>query len=305
MSEAKNGDQAGSDTPSRGSGQVNMLPHERLTMICLLVFAMCASVALVLVNIFWLFVPAIGVLILFGTGLAILSYFLGNPDDKLTIWGAKLGGASAVLFGLIYFFGDALDRQLGSLQRIRELERTVAEIAERANSETVLEQNVPRRIAGGGLVTLEGVNTLNGWQEGPIVADGDSFRLGHGDHEENRRRPDIELILAYIFDELDIQTHSVSEVRRMPQEKWEGFLRRLSDNQRIRIGRIPFARLTVQTSDGHVVRRTVFKGQQLQVPNRSGRTEAYLCIWRVLDVRERTSNESEVIVLAHSLRPCH
>jgi hypothetical protein len=283
---------------------VNLLPRERLIMICLLVFAFSVGVVLLLLNVFWLFVPAIGVLIVFGTGLAILSYFLGNPDNKLSIRGAKLTGAMAVTFALVYLFGDALDTQLGGLQRIRELERMIAEMTERANGETVLGQHVPRPITGDGRVTLEEINTLNGWQEGDLVADGDSFRLGNGDHAENVDRAEIDQILVHVLGALDIRTPSAAEVRGMSQARWDAFLRSLPANKQIRIGRIPFARLRIQSSDGHVEHATVFSGQQIPVLNNKGRAEAYLCIKRVLDVRERTSNESEVVVLAHSRRPC-
>lgn len=161
----------------------------------------------------------------------------------------------------------------------------------------------PQKIAGGGTVQLQDITSVNGWNEGRIAPSGSGFSIAHGDHRVNRSRPDAARIMTALFRQLDIQ-HPVDQVLQMPQAQWEAFLRDLPDQKRPYLGGIPFAVIEVRANDGTVRRETVFKNDEVQVRDKSGGVESFVCIDRVLDIRERTSNEKEAVMVTHAAGSC-
>lgn len=285
-------------SPRKAKRTVERSGAESIFLGTLIAVAFLIAIAFLLLPAWAIFVPAIGIAFLFGIVVATLAYaFLGSRGhDKVNIRGVQLGGAVAVVAGLVLVTNGPLERQLGVLQRLEELSARAqaaddrARIAEeRANREMIVERGQPIGIAGGGQITLEDVNTLNGLSEGP--------------HRINVGRVDSAHIFATIFSRLDIQ-RSAKEVLSMTEEQWETFLRGLPDGKRLQLGGIPFARLTLQASDGRVQTKTVFKHDVVPVLNQRNQAEGFLCIRRVMDVRERRSGEAEIIVLTSSRERC-
>lgn len=267
-----------------------------LGLIVLLAFA--GAVAFLLMAAYSRFVPAMGISFCFGLAVATLAYaFLGSRGhDQLSWRGFQLGGAAVVVLALIYFTSDPLERQMGVLKRIEDLSKQAqaaeerARVAEeKARQELIVESGATAKITGGGSVRLDSINTLNGWQEGP--------------HAVNQRRPDREYIVDQIVQKLDIPKAS-AELLKMSEADWQAFVAALPDGKRVQLGGIPFARLTIESNDGRKQQKTVFKNDLVPVLNEQNKPEAFLCVRRVLDVRERRSGEPEVIVLTHSRDRC-
>ena len=245
------------------------------------------------------FVPAMGISFCFGLAVATLAYaFLGSKGhDHLSWRGFELGGAAVVVLALIYFTSAPLERQMGVLERLEELSKQAQAAEDRAKAaeekareELLIEVGASADVVGGGRVQLDGINTLNGWREGP--------------HSANKSRPDAGHIFSRLIQKLDLPA-SAPQLAAMDEAEWKRFVEALPDGKRTQLGGIPFARLTITASDGNEQQRTVFKQDVIPVLNESEVAEGYLCIRRVLDVRERRSAEAEVIVLTHSRERCH
>jgi hypothetical protein len=296
MNDQTSDQNADSDVSSADMGRRRPGEAFYLGMIVLLSFA--GAIAFLLMAAYSRFVPAMGISFCFGLAVATLAYaFLGSKShDQLNMRGFQLGGAAVVVIALIYFTSDPLERQMGVLQKVEVLSKEAqaanerARIAEeRASRELIVERGLPQAIAGGGQVGLEDVNTLNGLSEGP--------------HHVNVARANAAHIFETLFRRLDIQS-SAEDALSMSEEQWQAFLKGLPDGKRLQLGGIPFARMTIQASDGRIQTVTAFKHDVLTVLGQNDRPEAFLCIRRVMDVRERRSDEAEIVVLAHSRERC-
>lgn len=278
------------------SQYVHFTPGDKRFLAGIIIGSLLVSIGFVLgTTVFRYGFPATVVAFLLGLALATLSYaYLGGVrGNEVRIGGIKLVGTVAVVVAILYFLPGPLRSEMHDIDLIekgRNAEALIKAADERANRQLVVERNVPQPIIGGGRIQLEDVNTLNGWNEGP--------------HAENQRRPDRDFIFRKLFQRLDIQ-RPVAEVIGMTEQQWQGFLTELPQGKRLQLGGIPFATLTVQASDGRSHRMIVFKNDaNLPVVNRGNQTEAFLCIRRVMDVRERRSDEPEIIVLTHSRERC-
>lgn len=256
------------------------------------------AVGLLLLPAWEIFVPAIGISFVFGISVATLAYgFLGSQGHDAFKWRyAQLGGATAAVAILVLISNGPLDRQLRLIERLQDMtakaqaaEDRAKAAEEKANRELVVERGSTQALVGGGQIELEDINTLNGWNEGP--------------HSENKQRPDRVHTFEKIFRKLDIPV-SAQEALAMDEAQWREFVARLPQGKRTQLGGIPFARVNIQSSDGK--KRTViaFKKDAITVRNKQNQVEAYVCIRRVLDVRERRSDEPEIIVLTHSRDRC-
>lgn len=284
--------------PKKAKRKPDRSRGEAVYLGALTAIAFLAAVGFLLLTAWAIFVPAMGIAFLFGIVVATLAYaFLGSKGhDEVRIRGVQLGGAVAVVAGLVLITNGPLERQLDLLQRLEETTARArageerARIAEeRANRELIVERGLPQAIVSGGQIALEDVNSLNGLSEGP--------------HRVNVGRVDAAHVFETLFRRLDIQA-SAAQALAMTEDQWQDFLRGLPDGKRLQLGGIPFARLTIQASDGTMQTRTVFKHDVVPVLNQRGQAEAYLCIRRVLDVRERRSDEAEIVVLTHSRVRC-
>lgn len=260
--------------------------------------AFIVAVGFLLMAAWSIFIPAMGIAFLFGIVVATLGYaFLGGKGhDRLDIRGIQLTGAVAVVGALMLLANGPLERQLDLLRRLegfraqaRSAEERARIAEERAGRELIVAYRLPEPILGGGQVRLDGINSLNGLSEGP--------------HRVNVGRVDAAHIFTTLFDRLDIQGNA-ADAMAMTEDQWRAFLRALPDGKRLQLAGIPFARLAIQSSDGRMDTRTVFKHDVVPVLDRRGRPEAFLCIGRVMDVRERRSDESEIVVLTQSRDRC-
>jgi hypothetical protein len=295
VSDSRNTDR-GQHIPDAASPKRSLGESFYLGLLVVLSFA--GAVAFLLMAAYARFVPATGIAFCFAIAIATLAYaFLGSKgSDQLNWRGLQLGGATAVVLAIIYFTSAPLERQMRVLERLEELSREAEAATERARlaeekarQELIVEGGASAEITGGGHVRLEDINTLNGWREGP--------------HAVNQNRPDRAFIFERIVARLDLPRQP-ADLIAMSETQWKAFVESLPTVKRMQVGGIPFARLSVQASDGRVQQRTVFKRDVIPVLNRQNVTEAYLCVRRVLDVRERRSDEAEVIVLTHSRTRC-
>lgn len=272
--------------------------NETIILAAITLFALgFATVAMILPS--WeVFVPAVGISFFCGIALATLAFtFLGGKtSDKVEIRGIQLSGAVAVVVALILVTNDPFERQIGLLERLQEMTKKVSDAENKAKAaeevsrrELIVERGSNMGIVSGGQVELDDVNTLNGWGEGP--------------HTENKQRANAAIILARLFRRLDIQNPPAA-VLAMDEAGWQNFLASLPAGKRLQLGGIPFARIKIYSSDGRPQERLVFKKDVIPVLNKKDDVEAFLCIRRILDVRERRSDEPEVIVLTHSRKRC-
>ncbi len=238
-----------------------------------------------------IFVPAMGISFLFGLTVATLAYaFLGaRGHDHVKIRGIQLAGAVAVVVALMLLINKPLEQQFDLQRQLAQAKTDRAALQRQIDSAKIIEKNITRRIGQGSRISLLDVNTLNGWEEGP--------------HSENLSRPEGEKIFTDLFQRLDIQV-PFSTVRNMTDEQWTVFLSRLPNGKRMQIGGIPFAKLRSTSSDGQVEQHVVLKGQMFPILDREGKVETYVCMGRILDVRERRSGEPEIVVISHSVEPC-
>jgi hypothetical protein len=248
----------------------------------LIVGALSAGIIFLALTAWSIFMPPMGIALLFGIVVATLAYaFLGaKGDDKFGFRAIQVAGAAAVVLAVVWVSNEALERQFKLSERVEELNRHLL-------IDTTMH---PTGIVGGGSVKLVGINTLNGWKESK-------------DHQEDVRRPDARFIFKHLFATLDID-ETVEAALKMSDDEWQTFLSELADGKRLQIGGIAFATVRVRSSDGLEKTVTMFKEDQVPVTNRSGVTEACLTAVRVLDVRERRSGEAEVLVLNQDRGPC-
>ena len=283
---------------SKRSPKIDRTRNESIYLGLVTLLAIAVAILLLLLSAWSIFVPAIGISFLFGIAVATLAYtFLGGGGgDSIAIRGVQVSGATAVVVALILFTNGPLERQIGTLEQIEKLSRAAQAAEDRAKEAEdaarrvlIVERGTSEPIVGGGQVGLEDISTLNGWKEGP--------------HSENKKRPNVGPIIDDLFARLDIHRSS-AEILQMSDEEWIRFLESLGDGQRFFVGGVPFARLALQASDGNRQERTVFKKDSVPIVNKRGQIEAFLCIKRILDVRERTSQEPEIVVLSHSRGRC-
>ena len=272
--------------------------NETIYLAGITLLALIVAIAFLVLPSWAIFVPAVGISFFCGIGLATLAYtFLGGKgSDKLSIRGIQLTGAAAVVLALIFLTNDPLERQLGMLDRLQKMTDKAAEAEARAEAaeeashrELVVERGSSMRIVSGGQVGLEDVNTVNGWKEGA--------------HAENKQRAGASSIFERLFRRLDIQ-RSPDEILGMDEAQWQSFLAALPEGKRLQLGGIPFARVKLASIDGRAEERVVFKKDVVPVLDRQNRPEAFVCVRRILDVRERRSDEPEIIVLTHSRERC-
>jgi hypothetical protein len=245
-----------------------------------------------------IFVPAMGIAFFCGIALATLAYtFLGGKgSDKVELRGIQLTGAVAVVVALILLTNGPLERQIGILDLLQKETLKAANADNRAKAaeeashrELIVERGSSMDVVSGGQIQLDDVNTLNGWGEGP--------------HSENKQRANAPDIFERLFRRLDIQ-HSPADVLGMDESQWHSFLAGLPEGKRLQLGGIPFARIKLRSSDGRAEEAVVFKKDVVPLLNKKSQPEAFLCIRRIMDVRERRSDEPEIIVLTHSRQRC-
>jgi hypothetical protein len=248
----------------------------------LLSAALAAGVAFLGLTAVAIFVPPMGIALLFGIVVATLAYaFLGaKGDDRFGFRAIQVAGAAAVVLAVVWISNAALERQFKLLERAEEL-----------NKRLVIDKRMPPvEIFGGGTIKLLDVNTLVGWHES-------------GTHLENVTRSDAKVIFTSLFDRLDID-EPVENVLAMSEDEWRKFLSTLSEGKRLLIGGIAFATVKVRSSDGQEKALTLFKDLQTPVVSGSDKPEACLTAERILDVRERRSGEPEVLVLHQERGSC-
>ena len=268
------------------TAEIGRSRSEKLFLGGLISFTLLAAIVFLALTAKSIFVPPMGIALLFGIVVATLAYaFLGaKGDDKFSVRAFQVAGAAAVVIAIVWVSNSALERQFDLAERLDDASK-------RAQRQLVIDQDMtPVEIVGGGRIDLVTMNSLNGWDES-------------GGHRENVSHENAATIFTGLFRKLEIN-RNVEDVLKMSDEQWGQFLAALPERKRLAIGGIPFAKIQVRSSDGRETSHIVFKNDQIPVLKKSGEPEACLTIERVLDVRERQSGEPEVLVVSQKEGGC-
>jgi hypothetical protein len=262
----------------------------RLAVACLIVSAAFAGAA-----VGWgVGFPSTFVAFLCGIALATLSYaFLGGVrNNEISVGGAKLAGTVAVVVAVFVQMPKQLHGEMNDIGRIAAAEKELDALkseADRIRSTLVIDTGMaPQPIAGGGTVDLVYVR----------ATDGSLARLPSHSRERT---------LAALLAKAEITGVDAAQLLAMSETQYAGFLAQLEKQSRTtadKLNEIPFAELRITASDGRPSTVVALSGGPPIPVLRDGQPEAYLCIRRVLDVKESGSMEREVVILEHSREQC-
>lgn len=146
-----------------------------------------------------------------------------------------------------------------------------------------------RKVSGGVRVRLQDVTTVDG-SDGAVAG------------QLNRSFQRADEVYARLFQRLNIR--SPGAISALSAEDWSQFAATLSETKRRYLGGTPFALLEITASDGSQTAPIALRSDDIQIRSRRGEAEGWICIHRIFDARERSSDERETIVLTHGTSRC-
>lgn len=146
-----------------------------------------------------------------------------------------------------------------------------------------------RKVSGGVRVRLQDVTTVDG-SDGAVAG------------QLNRSFQRADEAYSRLFQRLNIR--SPGDISALSAEDWRRFDATLSETKRRYLGGTPFALLEITSSDGSSMAPIALRNDDIPIRNQQGETEGWICINRIFDARERSSDEREAIVLTHGTSRC-